>query len=155
MATRWQTLTVVSTRRTELLDITEAVGRACREGDAGDGLVVVYCPHTTAGILIQEAEPGLLHDLEGWLSRAVPSDASYRHDRIDDNAAKPPTGGRRRGERHGASARRQARAGNLAADPVRRIGRAAPARGAGRGDRVDPDKSTHAAFTHLSGVWRS
>lgn len=87
MATRWQTLTVVSTRRTELLDITEAVGRACREGDAGDGLVVVYCPHTTAGILIQEAEPGLLHDLEGWLSRAVPSDASYRHDRIDDNAA--------------------------------------------------------------------
>lgn len=102
MATRWQTLTVVSTRRTELLDITEAVGRACREGDAGDGLVVVYCPHTTAGILIQEAEPGLLHDLEGWLSRAVPSDASYRHDRIDDNAAKPPTGGRRRGERHGA-----------------------------------------------------
>ncbi len=87
MATRWQTLTVDSTRRTELLDITDAVARACREGDVGDGLAVVYCPHTTAGILIQEAEPGLLHDLEGWLSRAVPSDASYRHDRVDDNAA--------------------------------------------------------------------
>ena len=61
MATRWQMLTVVSTRRTELLDITDAVARACREGDAGDGLAVVYCPHTTAGVLIQEAEPGLLH----------------------------------------------------------------------------------------------
>ncbi len=85
MPSKWQTVSVTSTQRTQLLDITEAVAHAC--GDGGDGLVVVYCPHTTAGVLIQEAESGLLSDLEAWLSRAVPDDGGYRHDHVDDNAA--------------------------------------------------------------------
>ncbi len=85
MPIKWQTVNVTSAQRTQLLDITDAVARACRDADA-DGLAVVYCPHTTAGVLIQEAEPGLMHDLEAWLARAVPEDAGYRHDRVDDNA---------------------------------------------------------------------
>lgn len=87
MAIRWQTITVASTRHTELLDITDAVGAACQKAASGDGLAIVYCPHTTAGVLIQEAEPGLVADLEQWLSKTAPSEGSYRHDRVDDNAA--------------------------------------------------------------------
>jgi secondary thiamine-phosphate synthase enzyme len=83
----WQRVAVSSKQHTELLDITEAVARACRRDGAADGLVLVYCPHTTAGVLIQEAEPGLMRDLEAWLVRAVPDATSYRHDRVDDNAA--------------------------------------------------------------------
>lgn len=87
MAIRWHTITVASTRHTELLDISDGVDAACRKAVAGEGLAIVYCPHTTAGILIQEAEPGLLADLEHWLSKTVASEESYRHDRVDDNAA--------------------------------------------------------------------
>lgn len=92
---KWQSVPVVSRQHTQLIDITDAVTRACQEAraigrtgdDAGDGLVLVFCPHTTAAVLIQEAEPGLLRDLEAWLARSVPDDTSYRHDRVDDNAA--------------------------------------------------------------------
>ncbi len=87
MPIRWQTVTVASKRHTELLDITDSVVAVCRKASAGDGLAIVYCPHTTAGILIQEAEPGLLADLDHWLSNTVPAAESYRHDRVDDNAA--------------------------------------------------------------------
>jgi secondary thiamine-phosphate synthase enzyme len=82
----WQSVTVTATQHTQLLDITDDVARACRSESVGEGLALVYCPHTTAGVLIQEAEPGLLHDLEAWLARAIPNDGRYRHDRIDDNA---------------------------------------------------------------------
>ncbi len=87
MPVRWQQIEVASRAHTQAIDITESVRRACRTHDADDGLVLVYCPHTTAGVLIQEAEPGLLDDLAGWLASAVPPDARYRHDRVDDNAA--------------------------------------------------------------------
>lgn len=87
MPVRWQEIEVASREHTQAIDITEGVRRACRTDGTGDGLVLVYCPHTTAGVLIQEAEPGLLEDLAGWLARAVPPDARYRHDRVDDNTA--------------------------------------------------------------------
>jgi secondary thiamine-phosphate synthase enzyme len=86
MPVSWQTIAVTSAKHTQVLDITEAVARVC--GDSrGDGLILVYCPHTTAGVLIQEAEPGLIEDLEVWLTRAVPQNTAYRHDRVDGNAA--------------------------------------------------------------------
>jgi secondary thiamine-phosphate synthase enzyme len=87
MPVRWRQVPVVSKQATEVIDITDAVARACQGDATADGLVVVYCPHTTAGIVVQEAEPGLLRDLVAWLGRTVPADASYRHDAIDDNAA--------------------------------------------------------------------
>ncbi|MDR7518333.1 MAG: secondary thiamine-phosphate synthase enzyme YjbQ [Armatimonadota bacterium] len=87
MPVRWLQIAVTSKEHTQAIDITEAVARACAADGARDGLVLVYCPHTTAGVLIQEAEPGLLRDLEGWLAKAVPPDAPYRHNRADDNAA--------------------------------------------------------------------
>ncbi|MGH2373628.1 MAG: secondary thiamine-phosphate synthase enzyme YjbQ [bacterium] len=87
MGTHWQTIALESTKKIELLDITDHVTRACQSAGPDDGLAVVYCPHTTAGVTIQEAEPGLLHDLEQWLTRVVPSEGAYEHDRVDDNAA--------------------------------------------------------------------
>jgi secondary thiamine-phosphate synthase enzyme len=82
----WHSVTVTSTQHTQVLDITEDIAPVCRPESVGDGLALVYCPHTTAGVLIQEAEPGLLRDLEAWLARVVPGEGGYRHDRIDDNA---------------------------------------------------------------------
>ncbi|OFX33043.1 MAG: hypothetical protein A2Z07_00555 [Armatimonadetes bacterium RBG_16_67_12] len=87
MPVTWQSIRVTSSRNTELIDITDAVARACRGSGDAEGLAVVYCPHTTAGVITQEAEPGLLRDLEGSLRRTIPQDASYEHDHVDDNAA--------------------------------------------------------------------
>lgn len=67
----------------DLVEITDAVRRALREARVSDGLVVVYCPHTTAGVTIQEnADPDVARDLILALANAVPARAArgeYHH----------------------------------------------------------------------------
>jgi secondary thiamine-phosphate synthase enzyme len=56
-----------------LVDITEDVQSAVRDAGIADGLVVVYCPHTTAGITINEnADPDVTHDMLKQLNEIVP-----------------------------------------------------------------------------------
>lgn len=68
-------------RRTEFVAITEDVWQAVREAGVVDGICVVYCPHTTAAITIQEnADPDVVHDLLLWLNHHVPKDVpGFRH----------------------------------------------------------------------------
>ena len=65
----------------ELVEVTALVRDALRAARAGDGLVVVYVPHTTAGVTIQEnADPDVVHDMLLWLNRAVPqAEPGFRH----------------------------------------------------------------------------
>ncbi len=67
--------------RVEIIDITREVERY-----AGGEAVLVYTPHTTTAIVINEAEGGLLRDIIDVLSKLVPRSAGYEHDRIDSNA---------------------------------------------------------------------
>ncbi len=67
--------------RVEIIDITHEVER-----HAGGEAVLVYTPHTTTAIVINEAEGGLLRDIIDVLSKLVPRGAGYEHDRIDSNA---------------------------------------------------------------------
>jgi secondary thiamine-phosphate synthase enzyme len=70
----------VKTRdRSELVDITERVRSAVEHSGVKDGICVVYLPHTTAGILINENESGFLFDLLKWLDEQVPVQGAYRH----------------------------------------------------------------------------
>ena len=63
-------LTVTTQRRTQLLDITDDV-RGAVEG-AGGAAVLVYVPHTTAGLTINEhADPAVARDFEAALERIV------------------------------------------------------------------------------------
>jgi secondary thiamine-phosphate synthase enzyme len=67
----------------ELLDVTGAVRGAVRASGIRSGVAIVYCPHTTAGVTIQEnADPDVQRDLLLALENAVPRSApqgSYRH----------------------------------------------------------------------------
>src|SRR5512144_1153161 len=67
----------------ELVDVTDRLRAALREAGARDGLVVVYVPHTTAGVTVQEnADPDVRTDLLLALENAVPARAArgaYRH----------------------------------------------------------------------------
>jgi len=76
-------LEIATGARTELVEITDRVARALRQAGAGSGAVLVFSPHTTAGIAIQEnADPDVRHDVLLALENAVPARAArgaYRH----------------------------------------------------------------------------
>lgn len=83
---RWHTLELSTDRRIQVLNVTPQVAEVCRGAGVEDGLLVITCEHTTAAVCLNEAEPGLLADLAGWLERLAPRGAPYSHNRIDDNA---------------------------------------------------------------------
>jgi secondary thiamine-phosphate synthase enzyme len=73
-------ITVKTRRRCEFIDITSEVARAVKESDVDDGFALVYVPHTTAGVTINEnADPDVVADVIDVLERLVPPGAGYRH----------------------------------------------------------------------------
>lgn len=76
-----------TSKKFELIDITDKVSKIVSESKVKDGICVVYAPHATAGIIINEsADPELKLDILDQLAKLVPDHGKYRHDRIDDNA---------------------------------------------------------------------
>lgn len=74
-------ITVRTSTRNEFVEITDRVREAVAEAKLRSGAVVVYCPHTTAGITIQEnADPDVVRDMLLWLNRTIPKDVpAFRH----------------------------------------------------------------------------
>ncbi len=63
-----------------MTDITPVIEKAIAKSGIKDGLCTVYCPHTTAGITINEnADPDVVHDLLLGISAAFPDRADFRH----------------------------------------------------------------------------
>ena len=74
---------VTTDRRTQVIDITEQV-RAAVEAAEGGAAVLVYVPHTTAGVTINEhADPALKSDFEMALEQLVVDDWGWRHSDAD------------------------------------------------------------------------
>jgi secondary thiamine-phosphate synthase enzyme len=70
-------------RKTQLVNITDQVREAVGDGGGG-AAVLVYVPHTTAAVTINEhLDPALLEDIEGALERLVGEDWTWRHDDVD------------------------------------------------------------------------
>lgn len=78
------TLTVRTERSIDIVDITGQVEGAISMDYTG--AVVLTTMHTTAALLINEAESRLLDDIETMLTSVI-GDGPYEHDQIDDNAA--------------------------------------------------------------------
>lgn len=74
-------LEVRTSRRTQMLNITPQVEAAVQEAGVTRGRVVVFVPHTTAGITINEdADPDVCHDILAQLDAMVPlTQPFYRH----------------------------------------------------------------------------
>jgi secondary thiamine-phosphate synthase enzyme len=69
-----------TTRHSEMIDITDRVRKILRETGLQTGLCIVYVPHTTAGVTINEnADPDVPADILSSLNRIVPLDNAYRH----------------------------------------------------------------------------
>jgi len=73
-------LKVVSRKRNEMIDITSDIQGIVSEESPKNGLVVVYIPHTTAGITINEgADPSVQRDIIETLRKIVPESGDYHH----------------------------------------------------------------------------
>ena len=67
--------------RNDFVDLTEELRRAVKDSGVTDGAAVVFCPHTTCQLLINEWEDGALDDFRRHLTELVPDEgAYYRHD---------------------------------------------------------------------------
>ena len=72
--------------RIELVDITNKVEEAVQESKIRNGICLVYAPHATAAIILNEHERGLLSDIVKKILEIAPPGANYLHNRIDNNA---------------------------------------------------------------------
>ncbi|MFQ3621751.1 MAG: secondary thiamine-phosphate synthase enzyme YjbQ [Spirochaetales bacterium] len=81
-----KTLTLHTHATTELIEITREVQAFVRESGIKEGICVVYCPHTTAGLTINEAaDPSVKADLLMELNKLVPFQDHYKH--LEGNSA--------------------------------------------------------------------
>jgi secondary thiamine-phosphate synthase enzyme len=75
-----QEINIRTNSRVEMIDITSSIREAINAQKVKSGICVVYTPHTTAAITINEnADPDVPRDIISALEKAVPEDAGYRH----------------------------------------------------------------------------
>ena len=81
-----KTFNVSTSRRCELIDITSKVEKTIQQEKIKEGVCIVFVPHTTAGITINEnADPSVQRDILNELNKIVPFDDNYSH--MEGNAA--------------------------------------------------------------------
>lgn len=74
------TVSVKTTSRVDMVDITRRVRQEVEKAGVTDGLCVVYVPHTTSGVTINEgADPAVISDIIKKLGQLVPPHDGYRH----------------------------------------------------------------------------
>lgn len=80
MKTLLDTITRETTENTDILDITEDVGRVVRSSEITTGIATVFTPGSTAGVTTIEFEAGAIADLKRAIERIAPADMHYDHD---------------------------------------------------------------------------
>jgi secondary thiamine-phosphate synthase enzyme len=75
-----------SRSRFDIVDVTGEVERWLAQIKAGNGVLVVYTPHTTAALAINEREEGLLEDIVELLKELTKPEGRWKHNLVDDNA---------------------------------------------------------------------
>jgi secondary thiamine-phosphate synthase enzyme len=71
---------IKTSKQDEMINITELVRQDIQKNGITDGAVIVFVPHTTAGVTINEnADPDVVYDMLSILRRISPESGSYRH----------------------------------------------------------------------------
>ena len=75
-----ETIQVNTSEHTAMVDVTDLIARKVQDSGVSNGLCVLYIPHTTAGIMVNEgADPAVMEDVLAGLDRLVPWKARYKH----------------------------------------------------------------------------
>ena len=73
-------IAVKTAKRIELIDITDKVQSLVSKSKIKDGICFIFCPHTTAGLTINEnTDPSVKHDIINALNKIIPESAGYLH----------------------------------------------------------------------------
>ncbi len=84
MASYTEYLLFQTKSKREYLRITDKVRSAVRKSGIREGMVLVSAMHITAGVYINDNEPGLISDIDEWLETLAPSGRDYRHHRTGE-----------------------------------------------------------------------
>jgi secondary thiamine-phosphate synthase enzyme len=74
-----------TTGRRELVNITDRVAAVVQKSGIQEGMVLVSAMHITAGVFVNDAEPGLWEDIWEWLQKLAPEGPDYRHHRTGED----------------------------------------------------------------------
>ncbi|MBL0173707.1 MAG: YjbQ family protein [Ignavibacteria bacterium] len=77
-------LTFNTKNKREYINITGDVEQILRRSGIQEGMVLVSAMHITAGVYVNDAESGLIRDIDEWLERLAPFDPAYRHHRTGE-----------------------------------------------------------------------
>jgi secondary thiamine-phosphate synthase enzyme len=73
-------LSLKTKSRTEMIDMTSQIADQVRQSGVSDGLCMLYVPHTTGAVTINEsADPSVRDDIQMVLNQIVPWEANYKH----------------------------------------------------------------------------
>ncbi len=68
----------------EYINITDKVEEIVEKSHVSEGMVLVSAMHITAGVYVNDAEDGLIQDIDEWLEQLAPYKDSYRHHRTGE-----------------------------------------------------------------------
>jgi secondary thiamine-phosphate synthase enzyme len=77
-------LTFNTRKHREYINITGKVADAVAKSGCREGMVLVSAMHITAGVYVNDAEQGLIQDIDEWLDRLAPQGPDYRHHRTGE-----------------------------------------------------------------------
>lgn len=84
MKARTEYLTFNTHRHREYVNITERVAEVVTASGVQEGMALVSAMHITAGVYVNDAESGLIQDIDDWLQRVAPEGPDYRHHRTGE-----------------------------------------------------------------------
>jgi secondary thiamine-phosphate synthase enzyme len=71
-------------RPREFVNITDVVAQIVEDSGIQEGMALVSAMHITAGVYVNDAEDGLIQDIDEWLEKLAPSGVDYRHHRTGE-----------------------------------------------------------------------
>ncbi len=78
-------LTFKTRRHREYLNITREIEAALKKSGIREGMILVSAMHITAAVYVNDAEDGLIQDIDEWLERLAPTGPNYHHHRTGEN----------------------------------------------------------------------
>ncbi|KUK82807.1 MAG: hypothetical protein XD97_0340 [Pelotomaculum thermopropionicum] len=68
----------------EYINITDRVGQVLKKSGINEGMILVSAMHITAGVWVNDDEPGIISDIDEWLEKLAPFKPGYRHHRTGE-----------------------------------------------------------------------